>query len=726
MLKRLRRRSKTTRSTHSEASTTPFPEPVMATAQSTNIADTEYARQRREVYALLKDLKELGAQSNIRIPRIAVIGAQSTGKSSLVEAVTGINVPRDSGTCTRCPMECTISTAAPDWQCQISLQYDPDGQTRREPFSGVLNSKAEVEIWVRRAQTALLSPHVPRDSFKTKTYQELKELTASDPQMLKFARDVVVVDINDPQGTDLSFIDLPGLVQNMDDEVINLVKDLVERYIADDSTIILITVPANDDMENQQAARLAREADPDGERTIAVVTKPDSLTDGEIGAQERWLNILQGRVPDHELRLGYYIVRLANDTERRSGITRQDLDRRADELFSTTLPWNQMLNSGRLGLRNFINDISKLLMGIIEDAIPRLREEAEARLAQINHDIAGLPEKLTADPTTEVFSRMSKFCTAMQDDVYGRSEDKEFVHESQAVYKDFKIAIYKTLPDFRPFIDHAKHQKPTDPPSQSDQMDQDTHDIVVDFENGPFDLEYVRWVIKECTGWQLPPHIPYEAKERLIGLSVDKWPAPAAACYERIRVLSREYIDSNVRDHFGQFKPLESYIGKLIRDEHQAHHKKVSEAVRDVVEREKLPYITQNLHYLHSARESWLQHYRSAYGISVTTYDSYGRLRCAYEDELTVMADVRAYVQVAYKRIIDNIPMTIQRDLNQVFVDDLLKRLISKLDLESADASDRLKKLLEENPVIANRRVQLATDQRRLEDIVTKLSNFVV
>ncbi|TFY57803.1 hypothetical protein EVJ58_g6800 [Rhodofomes roseus] len=625
----------------------------MATAQSTNIADTEYARQRREVYALLKDLKELGAQSNIRIPRIAVIGAQSTGKSSLVEAVTGINVPRDSGTCTRCPMECTISTAAPDWQCQISLQYDPDGQTRREPFSGVLKSKAEVEIWVRRAQTALLSPHVPRDSFKTKTYQELKELTASDPQMLKFARDVVVVDINDPQGTDLSFIDLPGLVQNMDDEVINLVKDLVERYIADDSTIILITVPANDDMENQQAARLAREADPDGERTI--------------------------------------------------------------------------------GLRNFINDISELLMGIIEDAIPRLREEAEARLAQINHDIAGLPEKLTADPTTEVFSRMSKFCTAMQDDVYGRSEDKEFVHESQAVYKDFKIAIYKTLPDFRPFIDHATHQKPTDPPSQSDQMDQDTHDIVVDFENGPFDLEYVRWVIKECTGWQLPPHIPYEAKERLIGLSVDKWPAPAAACYERIRGLSREYIDSNVHDHFGQFKPLESYIGKLIRDEHQAHHKKVSEAVRDVVEREKLPYITQNLHYLHSARESWLQHYRSAYGISVTTYDSYGRptvhnppLRCAYEDELTVMADVRAYVQVAYKRVIDNIPMTIQRDLNQVFVDDLLKRLISKLDLESADASDRLKKLLEENPVIANRRVQLATDQRRLEDIVAKLSNFVV
>ncbi|KAH9917730.1 P-loop containing nucleoside triphosphate hydrolase protein [Fomitopsis serialis] len=699
----------------------------MATSRGTSIADTEYARKRREVYSFLKDLKSLGAQSNIRIPRIAVIGAQSTGKSSLVEAVTGINVPRDSGTCTRCPMECTISTEPTEWSCQVSLEYDPDGiegQLRRVSFSPVLKvqSKAEVEIWIRRAQTALLSPHAPADSFKTKTHQDLQALTTSDPQIRKFSRDVIVVDINDPEGTDLSFIDLPGLVQNLaSDDLITLVKGLVQHYIADESTIILITVPAADDMENQQAARLARDVDPDGKRTIAVVTKPDNLGDGERGLQQRWLDIFQGRSVSHQLSLGYYVVRLPNDVERSNNLTRQELDRRAHELFASTPPWKMLLNSGRLGLPNFIADISKLLMKIVEESIPRLIDEANARLANVNQAISLLPEERETDATVEVSSRISDFCQALQKDVYGRNESKA----------DFKIAIYKTRPDFRPFVDYKQYRRPDDPQSQRDEMDPDIDGMDTEFDGAPLDLIEVRDTIKKYA---------LSAKERLIGLSVDKWNAPAVACYERICAILREFINEQILKHFAQFKPLESYLGKIIREECLQRQKTVSEIMRDTIEREKTPYITQNNHNLISAREGWLQHYRASYGNAysyslVTVIKSY-RLEVAspspsasirpHEDELTVMAYVRAYVQVAYKRIIDHVPMLIQKDLNQVFVDGLQKQLIKKLDLGGADASERLEKLLEEDPVVAAQRVQLATDKARLEEIVVKLSSFAI
>lgn len=109
-------------------------------------------------------------------------------------------------------------TSSDPWTCQISLRLikpDPHGnnsseQSKETPFSPLLSSKGDVEIWLRRAQAAILSPHKPQESFRTMHYQELRDLIKSDTNMLKFSRNVVVVDIQDPDGTDLSFVDLPG------------------------------------------------------------------------------------------------------------------------------------------------------------------------------------------------------------------------------------------------------------------------------------------------------------------------------------------------------------------------------------------------------------------------------------------------------------------------------------------------------------------------------------
>ncbi|OJA11455.1 hypothetical protein AZE42_08343 [Rhizopogon vesiculosus] len=66
-----------------------------------DISTTDYARRRRELMEMMADLRSMGADTLIDLPAVVVIGGQSAGKSSLVEAVSGINVPRDSGTCTR-------------------------------------------------------------------------------------------------------------------------------------------------------------------------------------------------------------------------------------------------------------------------------------------------------------------------------------------------------------------------------------------------------------------------------------------------------------------------------------------------------------------------------------------------------------------------------------------------------------------------------------------------
>lgn len=112
----------------------------------------------------------------------------------------------------RCPMECTMSSHATSWSCSISLRmgFDSNGRdlprTTTVPFGRTITDKNEVEVWLRRAQSAILNPDTPSASFHTRTIEELRNTRNT----LKFSRNVVCVSIEDPDATDLSFYDLPG------------------------------------------------------------------------------------------------------------------------------------------------------------------------------------------------------------------------------------------------------------------------------------------------------------------------------------------------------------------------------------------------------------------------------------------------------------------------------------------------------------------------------------
>ncbi|TFK87852.1 hypothetical protein K466DRAFT_96166 [Polyporus arcularius HHB13444] len=136
---------------------------------------------------------------------------------------------------TRCPLACNISTDAQQWS----------GRTDEEPFSPELRNKKEAELWIRRAY-AVLCLHLPGDTYKAKRGEEIKALTdaESDPRVLQFTKNKVVINIYDHEGTDLSFVDLPGI--EIDYTVIKLVDDLTLEYISQSSTVILVTAPADD------------------------------------------------------------------------------------------------------------------------------------------------------------------------------------------------------------------------------------------------------------------------------------------------------------------------------------------------------------------------------------------------------------------------------------------------------------------------------------------------
>ncbi|KAJ6557856.1 hypothetical protein B0H19DRAFT_1261444 [Mycena capillaripes] len=208
----------------------------MANANAPQLSESQYAQHRKELLALMSHLRSVGAQGELDLLRITVIGSQSAGnhvlssyisdgssisrlKSSVVEAISGIKVLRGAGTCTRCSMECQISSSTSVWPCQISIRLELDefGRAQQEIeeywFIDIVTSKDEVEVALRRAQFAVLNPSVPFRQILEMSLQDLKNgIPGKEP--LLFSRNAVCVDLEGPDLTDLMFLDLPDNIEN--------------------------------------------------------------------------------------------------------------------------------------------------------------------------------------------------------------------------------------------------------------------------------------------------------------------------------------------------------------------------------------------------------------------------------------------------------------------------------------------------------------------------------
>jgi hypothetical protein len=92
-----------------------------------------------------------------------------------------------------------------------------------------------------------------------------------------------------------------------------------------------------------------------------VLTKPDALTTGASNMRRKWKSIIRGE--DHELRHGYYCVRLLDDDERAAGVSRAEAREIATDFFNSPL-WSDT-DQRRCGVPNLVADISGLLVCLI-------------------------------------------------------------------------------------------------------------------------------------------------------------------------------------------------------------------------------------------------------------------------------------------------------------------------------------------------------------------------
>ena len=338
----------------------------------------------KELVHVVQDLRHLGVEDLVLpLPKIVVVGDQSTGKSSLIEGISEIKVPRAAGTCTRCPMEINLSESSSPWVCKVSLHkkyvYEghintsrplgkatsrSEGATRARPlgpwalqdpedfvFSEV-RCKQDVAHTLYLAQLATLNPGSPYEKFLPGNPKPINE------HQVKFSPNVVRLDISGPGLPNLSFYDLPGVinVSEIAEEayLVDLVKNLVKEYIKADDCINLLALPMTDDPANSSASRLIREVKAES-RTVGCLTKPDRMQEGE--SVEQWVQILGGQ--RFRLGFGYHVIKNNPDVRVNHALARQE----EVAFFEDQEPWAVTLNAyaERFGTLNLQTTLSQRL-----------------------------------------------------------------------------------------------------------------------------------------------------------------------------------------------------------------------------------------------------------------------------------------------------------------------------------------------------------------------------
>lgn len=753
-----------------------------STENGVGLSDAQLSGPRRKLLDLVNRLHGIGLQGDLDLPLIAVIGSQSAGKSSLIEAISGITLPRAAGTCTRCPTECKLAHSTDAWKCMVYVRFSKD-----EPFGPPITDKSQVEERIRRAQRAILNPSKPYQQF-------LEGEDVDGPAELSFSTNCVSLQISGPDVADLSFCDLPGLIASVSssgqESDIRLIENLVGSYISKPSCIILLTVACETDFENQGAHRLVKQKDPEGKRTIGVLTKPDRIPTSD---EPRWIQFIRNeREP---LENGWYSVKQPSSSQIRDGITWEQARQNETAYFEGS-PWNELDSTFKqhLGTKNLVNKLSLILSDLIARRLPEIQEEIQTMLIRTEEQLGLLPKPLSNDPFAELMVMLQEFNRDVSQHVKGIAKREGLLQRLRPEQVTFKKAILNTAPKFRPYRKTSAQAKKIKL-SRPDFLKSDDA-AGQDMEGDVADMIYVDEVhsrAQDARSRELPDNYPFDVKQSYIDEFVDKWKPPCNTLHHAVTEIVGEYMKELATVHFSRFSHngLDQRVKIILTDHVKLCANNALDKISWLLELEE-PAYTLNTHYLSEYRSKFLAYYKAArsyetnpsfmgtilgsqnpyqrpstpvmkeeeyadvvhdspyvyspprasipsrvpdtppleqvlqgfarLGIHVTANEVAKILPAdEMESALDIMAEVRAYFQVAYKRITDTIPLALDYEIVRGVTRGLLTALMNGLGLIGPDGTRISRELMQENHTIASKRHELTLKLQKLKEASREL-----
>uniref|UniRef100_A0A8D3DFK9 Interferon-induced GTP-binding protein Mx n=1 Tax=Scophthalmus maximus TaxID=52904 RepID=A0A8D3DFK9_SCOMX len=307
-------------------------------------------RGMEELIPLVNKLQDafssIGQACNLDLPQIAVVGGQSAGKSSVLENFVGRDfLPRGSGIVTRRPLVLQLISATAEWAEFLHC--------KGKKFTDFDEVRQEIEAETDRVTGANkgISP-VP-----------------------------INLRVYSPNVLNLTLIDLPGITKvpigDQPADIEQQIREMIMQFITRESCLILAVTPANSDLANSDALKLSKEVDPQGLRTIGVITKLDLMDEGTDAR-----DVLENKLLP--LRRGYIGVvnRSQKDIDGRKDI-KAALE--AERKFFLSHPGYRHL-AEKMGTPRLQKVLNQQLTNHIRDTLPAFRSKLQSQLLALDKE----------------------------------------------------------------------------------------------------------------------------------------------------------------------------------------------------------------------------------------------------------------------------------------------------------------------------------------------------
>ncbi|TYI99286.1 hypothetical protein E1A91_A13G006300v1 [Gossypium mustelinum] len=290
-------------------------------------------------------------KEGIQLPTIVVVGDQSSGKSSVLESLAGVNLPRSQGICTRVPLIIRLQNHASP-RPELYLEYNGKMVPVEEP---------QIATAINNATDEVAGPG---------------KSISNIPLTLVVRKDGV---------PDLTMVDLPGItrvpVHGQLDNIYEQIRDIIMQYITPKESIILNVLSATVDFSTCESIRMSQQVDKNGERTLAVITKVDRGPKGLVD---------KVTADDVNIGLGYVCVR------NRIGDESYEEARKEEARLFETNAHLSCIDKSIVGVHVLAQKLVQIQSKAIAKCLPEIVKNISAKLDANVSELEKMPKALTS------------------------------------------------------------------------------------------------------------------------------------------------------------------------------------------------------------------------------------------------------------------------------------------------------------------------------------------
>ncbi|XP_058623273.1 interferon-induced GTP-binding protein Mx2-like, partial [Onychostoma macrolepis] len=617
---------------------------------------------------LIDTLRSVGIHKDLALPTIVVIGDQSSGKSSVLEALSGVALPRGSGIVTRCPLELRLKKV-PGVKWKAVLTYDKKTNESVNLFAGPIKpSKLAI------GNVAQSAPTQKKIEFADPSLVERHVAAAQNELAGKgvgISEELITLEIMSPDVCDLTLIDLPGIarvpVEGQPEDIGKQIKRLIMKYIKKRETINLVVVPCNIDIATTEALKMAQEVDPEGKRTLAILTKPDLI---DKGTEKSILDIVHNNVIP--LRKGYIVVKCRGQQQIDDKIPLEDATQMERDFFQNHDYFRCLLEEDKVTIKCLAIKLTQDLVDHIKNSLPQLQEQIQKQLWSVKTALkaceAGPPEDLEGAKEFLI------------ETLNGFNEEIKSLSSGEPSTEKNVSGLLRA--EFRKWNDYLNSKKPS-------------------FNSKEF--------IENYRGRELPGFSNYIIFEKILQDHVAKLKDPAIDLLNAIKVPSHIFVIKQfsdvVSECFQNFNVLQNITKDKINDIQLNQQEKAEQRISEQFKMENRIF-TQDPIFLKVLSEITNQTFSEK---ELPVFDK----QCKYSQMM------ESYYEIVVQRLADQLPLMIS-----FYMLEETARLLS-IDIMKLLENPDVHELLSEDSDVSRRRSDLRARRTRLTSAAKEISNFL-